>query len=66
MKTITVKIGGNGKPEIKADGFTGGSCKLATKPLLDAFGATADNSENTDAPELHMFGGEDETENEFL
>ena len=55
MKTIEVVIGGDGKPKIEANGFTGGSCKTATKPILDALGQKqGDDSETVDKPELHM------------
>lgn len=55
MKTIKVTISGNGKPHIEADGFVGGACKAATKPILDALGQKpGGDSETVDKPELHM------------
>jgi hypothetical protein len=54
MKTITITINGNGKPEVEASGFIGGSCKAATKPILDALGASNDNADTLDKPELHQ------------
>lgn len=63
-KTITVRIAGNGKPQIEASGFIGGACKEATKPILDALGASASTSDTIDKPELHQFG--DESEDQFL
>ena len=64
MQTITVKIKGNGKPEVEANGFVGGACKNATKPILDALGAKPDNKCEVEKPELHQFG--DNSEQDFL
>lgn len=36
MKTITVTISPVGIPTVEAHGFMDGSCKHATKPILDA------------------------------
>lgn len=36
MKTITVTIPLGGKPNIKTEGFTGGACLNAAKPISDA------------------------------
>lgn len=54
MKTITVTIAPNGKPHVEADGFIGGSCKTATKPILDMLGQKPDNSCEVEKPELHL------------
>jgi hypothetical protein len=39
MKQIKVKIALDGATEVEAVGFTGTSCKTATKPIEEALGA---------------------------
>lgn len=46
MKTISITIDPLGNPKIEASGFTGGACKLATKPLEDIFAGGASNTVN--------------------
>jgi len=36
MKRIIVTVSGIGNPTVEAEGFTGGSCEQATKPIEDA------------------------------
>lgn len=53
-KTIHVTIDPCGRPTIDAQGFTGQSCKKATKPLEDALGVTPGTSEVMVKPEINL------------
>ena len=60
-KKIKVTISPVGSPNVEAEGFVGGACKDATKPITDALGGSkAGNEDVTDKPELHIFGDEDQ------
>jgi len=52
QKKITVIIDKAGRPTIEAHGFTGQSCKKATKPIEDAF--RGGDSTTTDKPEINL------------
>jgi len=51
---IKVSIDVIGKPTIEAFGFTGGSCKTATQPIIDALSHRGETLSEVEKPELHM------------
>ncbi len=57
MATIRVEIDQFGQPSIKAEGFKGASCKLATASLEAAFKAGADRVITTNRPEIFTTTG---------
>jgi hypothetical protein len=53
MKQIKVKVALDGSTEVEAVGFTGTSCKSATKPIEDALGSV---QKSTAKPEQFVQG----------
>lgn len=57
MKTITITIDPCGRPTIDAQGFTGASCKDATKAIEKALSANNESVDRQEKPEIKIFGG---------
>lgn len=57
MKTITITIDPCGRPTIDAQGFTGTSCKDATKAIEKALSANNESVDRQEKPEIKLFGG---------
>lgn len=53
-RQIKVTIDVIGKPTIDAIGFTGGSCKTATAPIINALSHRGETLSEVEKPELHM------------
>lgn len=57
MKIITITIDPCGRPTIDAQGFTGTSCKDATKAIEKALSANNESVDRQEKPEIKLFGG---------
>ena len=64
MKKITITIDKIGRPKIEADGFVGGSCLEATKPILDAFSDSSNSCSIVEKPEMWLPSEESNVETE--
>ena len=60
-KKVTIKISPNGDLTVDADGFTGQSCKDATKVFVDAFERGSRSKDDQNKPEFYESETEQET-----
>jgi hypothetical protein len=54
MKKITITIDRVGRPKIEAEGFIGGACLAATKPILDALSDAKFNVTVEEKSEMYL------------
>ena len=64
MKKITITIDRVGRPKFEAEGFVGGACLAATKPLLDALSDAKSNVTVEEKPEMYLSSEETQFEEE--
>jgi len=60
QRSILVTIDSVGRPKIEAIGFTGGTCKEATKNLLAAFGGAGETVEKPEMGYIEIEGEQHE------
>jgi len=63
MSKIKITIDQIGRPKIEAEGFVGGACLLATRPILGAF-ESGDNMKIDELPEMYLSEENPEVETE--
>ena len=65
MSKIKITIDQIGRPKIEAEGFVGGACLIAARPIVGAF-ESGENVKIDELPEMYLTSENQEMETEGL